>query len=330
MFKAARFLRFRRFVRFVIATVALFVPLCCMSCSDGDAGAKRGKPAIEVADSAETLRFDVHWPLVDPAAEKPRKTRPLLEGWLTVRPERLDTSEARMVIRLTLARPEDDKHRRFWNASLAYDEYDWMEYVRVWDNDNQWLYPNLAFLFKLHGTDRIERYGGWDRGNEEDNDFGAVLIRKYGTSGKQEHPDTDRGPLVSAAWHAVGAEDAGTYTIVHRAQSDEFTIHLVEDEPPYGGRIKVWFVYGDFMGHRAPESWPAELELNGGAIAFFHIDWRYQPGKPFRPVIVQQTPEHTGFDWSEWVGRKAESEEPLGRAKLMDRQEPSEEAQSTP
>jgi hypothetical protein len=56
-------------------------------------------------------------------------------------------------------------------------------------------------------------------------------------------------------------------------------------------------------------------------MAFFHIDWHDEPGKPFQPIISQQTPEHTGFDWPAWIGRGHESEKPVATARLADRLE---------
>lgn len=300
--------------------------LCGGACSNrGDTGGKSRAPTIDAAApqsdlGAQALDFDVRWPLVDPADQKPPTTKVLLTGRLSVEPCKLDTPEARIRIRLTLTRPHDEAHREFWNESLMYREFGWMRYVRVWDEDEKWLYPNLAFLFTLHGVDREERYGGWDPGKHVDNDFGAVLIRKYDAAGEKEQADTATGPLVSADWHTVGANGAVKRTIAHLAESDVFTVHLAEAEPPYEGRIKVWFVYGDFLGHRVPQSWPKEPEFNGGSIAMFHVDWQYQPGTSFQPVLTQHTPpEHTGFDWREWIGRTEPSEKPMGEARLVDR-----------
>ena len=53
-----------------------------------------------------------------------------------------------------------------------------MKAVRVWDARNQWLWPNLAYLLKLSGLERVERYGGVDPEKGVDNDFSALLIRK--------------------------------------------------------------------------------------------------------------------------------------------------------
>jgi len=313
----------RRAVHLAGVGVLALAVLCGGSCSDRDTGDATSRPAIHVEPAppaAQSSEFEVRWPLIDPVDKKPPATKALLKGRLTVQPDRLDTPDAQVRIRVTLTRPDDEEHREFWNESLVYREFGWMRYVRVWDDEEKWLYPNLAFLSKLHGVDREERYGGWDPGKRVDNDFGALLIRKYDAAGKQEHRDTATQPLVSADWHAVGAESAGKRTVVHRAESDLFTIHLSEGEAPYQGRIKLWFVYADFMGHRVPDTWPKEPEFNGGTIALFHVDWRYEPGTPCQLAIAQQRPpSHTGFDWREWVDRRKQSERPLGEARLADR-----------
>jgi FtsP/CotA-like multicopper oxidase with cupredoxin domain len=75
-------------------------------------------------------------------------------------------------------------------------------------------------------------------------------------------------------------------------------------------------VYGDFMEHAVPESWPQEPELDGGSLAFFYIDWRWAEGKTVEVQITPRTPEPTGFDWHGWVGRPEESVEPVGAARL--------------
>jgi len=296
-----------------------------VSCSDRGAGGEGPKPASRDESprpAPQHSEFAIHWPLVDPTEASPPDTKPLLNGRLTVVPDKLDTADAQLRIRLTIIRPDDEPHREFWNESLMYRDLGWMRFVRVWDEDEKWLYPNLAYLFKLHGEDREERYGGWDPGKRVDNDFGAILIRKYDAAGEKEHSDTASRPLVSADWHAVGVEDATKQTVVHRAESDIFTVHLADGDPPYEGRLKIWFVYADFMGHRMPEAWPKELEFAGGTIAFFGVEWHYGPGTPFQPEIKQKRPPgHTGFDWREWVGRKEPSESPVAEPRLADRQD---------
>jgi hypothetical protein len=162
----------------------------------------------------------------------------------------------------------------------------------------------------------MQRYGGWDPGHQVDNDFGAILIRCYRVSDGEPATVAIAEPLVSAAWHAVGADDGARRTIVHRARSDEFTIHLPWGMPPCGGQVKVWFIYGDFFGHPVPDSWPDEPELDGGTLAFFHVDWQLAADETIELSITQPTPEPTGFDWRQWVGRDAEDAKPIGEARL--------------
>jgi hypothetical protein len=302
--------------RLAAATVVLPVLLGGASCSVDHRDASPHPTAGRDVGAARTRQFDVHWPLIEPASEGSPDSKSLLTGQLRVRPDVSSDLDVRLAISLTLIRPETEEHRRFWNSSLEYREHRWMDRLRVWDADQMWLYPNLPYLFQLHGVDRIERYGGWDPGHDVDNDFGAVLIRACGGADNQDDPATLGDPLVSAAWHGEGVENPGRRTIVHRARSDEFTIHLPSAASTSRGRIKVWFVYGDFMGHRVPDGWPQEPELDGGTLVFFHIDWHLVPGKPLEFRITQQTPEPTGFDWRGWVGRSEESARPVGEARL--------------
>jgi hypothetical protein len=101
-----------------------------------------------------------------------------------------------------------------------------MRYVRVWDVDQRWLWPNLSYLLRLHGTERVERYGGVDPGKGVDKDLAAVLIREFGASGRNESEGTKGAPLVAAEWYPAGAAVTDKQTVVHAAQSDEFTLHL--------------------------------------------------------------------------------------------------------
>jgi hypothetical protein len=268
--------------------------------------------------ASQTVPFDLYWPLVDPTELKPKGATPLLTGQLTIRTRASAATNSTIIVSLVLSRPDDRRHREYWNTRLAYPDYDWMRHVRVWDRDELWLYPNLAFLFKLHGEDRSDRYGGWDPGKHVDNDFGAVLIRKYDAAGVNEHVDTKDKPLVSARWYPVGVGKADRRTIVHRTKSDDFTIRLAGGDKAGRGRIKVWFVYGDFFGHPAPKTWPKQQEFNGGTLAFFEIDWRHRSEGTSDMTVSQKVPPHTGFDWREWVGRKKRSETPVGKANLVD------------
>jgi len=307
--------------------------LGCDSAREEDAGSTDddgGKTTVaprggSVSPSPENrpLGFDVYWPLVDPSEEPSPMRKPLLTGQVTVRPEGLgapDSRDARMIISLTLTRPADEASRRRWNTKLAFPQYRWMRQLRFWDQEHKWLWPNLAFLFKLHGVDRQDRYGGWDPGHKVDNDFAAVLIRKYDAAGSQEHPDTRARPLVSAGWRSVDAENAGRHTVAHVAACEEFTVHLADGRGPHAGRVKVWLIYADFMRRPVPATWPQEPEFDGAAIGFFHIDWRWQPGGPLVAAITQHRPPgHTDFGWREWVCRISGSFEPFGEARLADR-----------
>lgn len=268
--------------------------------------------------AGETAEFYVNWPLDDPAkVDRPAKY--LLKGELRVRPKDLGTAKGRLVISLTLSRPDDEQARKFWNTHTLFPQYGWMGRLRVWDERRQWLWPNLAYLFKLHGRDRDQRYGGWDPGHKVDNDFGAVLIRKYDAAGVSEHADTkDAGPLVSANWHTPGVKNAGKHTVVHLVKSDDFTVQLADKAGPAEGVLKVWFVYGDFMGAPVPKSWPRQKEYDGGTIAFFRVRWEYDHGQPLKLTITQEAPVPTGFNWPYWVGREDKAMAPLAEPKVTD------------
>jgi hypothetical protein len=201
-----------------------------------------------------------------------------------------------------------------------------MPYVRGRDAEGrQWLWPNLACLFKARGTDRVERYGGWDPGKKVDNDFGAVLIRKL------DLPDTPEParPLVSADWHSVDADDALGSDLVHSARSDTFILHPAK---PHVGAARLWFIYGDFMTWRPPWKYasgpmkgkPLIEEHSGGIIAQFRINWRRCPKRPFKFTITQETPnDDTGFNWKKWINRKAKWDTPKADPRITDRPKPT-------
>ena len=273
-----------------------------------------------------SVDFDINWPPTSLAPRKP-SGRSLLTGRLLLQGDTSQKSDPKMIVTLILTRPHaTNADREFWNAETEFRQYkSWMPYVRGRDADGgQWLWPNLSYLFKLHGTDRVERYGGWDRGHKADNDFGAVLIRKYNASGAAE---SDK-PLVSADWHAVGADDAVLSDVVHTARSDSFTLHPDDSTRASSGLARVWFIYGDFMTWRPPWKYATgpmkgrllKKEYAGGIIAQFRVDWTYAPGRPFEFTVTPETPqEDTGFDWAGWVSRKAEWDTPKARPRLTDR-----------
>ena len=272
--------------------------------------------------SSEITRheFAVFWPPMDPGKTPSLQARPLLNGWVSIRPERSPDCIVAVHLRVTLSRPSEEAGRVFWNSRLAFPEYDWMRYVRVWDVDNRWLWPNLPYLLRLHGAERIDRYGGVDPGKGVDNDFAAVLIRKYDSSGTNEVNETKRAPLVAAEWYPVGASGAvDKQTIVHTAQSDEFTLHPGPAGQQPQGSVAVWLIYADFMDAKVPESWPKAAEFAGGILAYFEVQWdlRAQPGQEIR--VQQLVPKRgTGFDWEQWASRTRIARNPKSTAKLSD------------
>jgi hypothetical protein len=177
-----------------------------------------------------------------------------------------------------------------------------MDEVRVWDADSKWLWPNLPYLLRLPGQERIERYGGINPGKQVDNDFAAVLMRKYDATGETETSETEDAPLVSAEWHAVGKSQTDLHTIVHVAESDPFLLHLGGSTGPTRGHVKVWLIYADFLGARPLLTWPRHREWAGGILAYLEIDWESSPSHGGRGTIRHKRPkESTGFNWAGWV-----------------------------
>ncbi|MCL2104445.1 MAG: hypothetical protein FWH21_05240 [Kiritimatiellaeota bacterium] len=257
------------------------------------------------ADTATHLGFDIHWPLREPSAAA-SKRRPLLQGDVTAQIAGQNTLQ--IVVRIT--RPSSEEQRAFWNMTLAYPEHNgWMPAVRVWDKDQQWLWPNLPYLLRATGAQRIDRYGGWDPGHHVDNDFAAILIRACDASGAESAATAER-PLVSAEWYPDGlAPDTETdiHTVVHAARSDAFTIPLTEPR----GALKIWLIYADFFGSPVPRSWPKEREFNGGILKFFSVTWSTQPQQGYALTIEESTPPGpTRFDWKRWHDRPTANDIP--------------------
>ncbi len=301
-----------------IATVATMLWSMVIS----SPGSGRGAESIPTAAGreAQTVKFGVYWPPQNPAVATGPKTRALLDGAMNLHVENLGLTGWVASIRIVLSRSTDDAGREFWNSRLAFPEYDWMSYVRVWDADHRWLWPNLAFLLRLHGTERVGRYGGVDPGKGVDNDFAAVLVRKYDGSGERESEETREAPLVSAEWHPVGAVNVDRQTVIHTAQSDQFTLHLATPRDESSGRVGVWLIYADFLGSPPPTGWPKEPEYAGGILAFFELRWTTSvAGRP-DVRIEQMVPRRaTGFDWERWTRRTLASPETHSTAKLSDR-----------
>ncbi len=275
--------------------LALGVQFLCVGCDRAE--------TLTAADSLNGAEcpFSIYWPPRDPQDNPPASAKPLLRGSvaLDAKPAARGGAEVRLVV--TVTRPSEETDRQFWNSELAFADIAWMDEVRVWDADTKWLWPNLPYLLRLPGQERIERYGGTDPGKHVDNDFAAVLIRKYDARGKVEAAETKDTPLVSAEWHAKGTAKTDLQTIVHVAKSEPFLLHLGADKRPARGQVKVWLIYADFLGTRPPRTWPKEREWAGGILAYFEIDWETWPGRGCRGVIRHKRPEEgTRFKWAEW------------------------------
>jgi len=268
----------------------------------------RGRAADVAANKTSAittnLDFGIFWPPIDPTAMASPNSRPLLTGHVSLRQETSSSTQAALRLEITIKRPADEAAREFWNSRLAFSEIDWMRFVRVWDVDERWLWPNLPYLLRLHGEERIERYGGVDPGKGVDNDFAAVLIRKYSAHGQEENESSKRNPSVSAEWYAVGEAKADKSTIVHSARSDDFIVHLGKTGEESKGMAKVWLVYADFLGAKLPASWPKKPEFAGGILAFFEVHWELKENAECEFQIRQLIPTHsTGFDWERWSKR---------------------------
>ncbi len=218
-------------------------------------------------------------------------------------------------LRVVLTRPSDETARARWNTRLAFPELDWMRYVRVWDRERRWLWPNLPYLLRLPGQEREARYGGLDPAKGVDNDFAAVLIRREDDSGKREQPLPPQAPLVSAEWHPLTTNQVDKWTVVHEAISDEFTLR-----PGNGpGHAGVWLVYADFMGAKPPPNWPQAPEFAGGILAYFEVEWSPKRDSGWTVRLQQARPKQaTGFDWEGWVARTKAAADPASTRKLTE------------
>lgn len=293
----------RRLAPLAVALTLVVVSSCSNSSESEPA------PAIP---PKKTLDFGIYWPPQDPGDPAGPIGEPLLRGKLSLWETTLDSFK----LTIELARPADEEHREIWNNRLAYREYDWMGRVRVWDADKKWLWPNVPYLLRAHGRNRVERYGGVDPGKDADNDFAAVLIRAYDETGQVELVATQGAPLVSAEWHPVGMDNVDRQSIVHTARSDEFTLPLGSLEVQQC-RLGVWLIYADFMGSPSPETWPKKLEWAGGILAYFEIDWNTNAnGKCYLSMEQKTPPSDTGFDWEEWIGPHDGDEQERAVARL--------------
>jgi len=271
------------------------------------------------ADTSTNLGFTIHWPLQGVSADT-SKSRPLLCGDVTATLVENSPQQNALKIVVRMIRPSDEQQRVFWNKTLAYPQYDgWMTAVRVWDDKQQWLWPNLPYLLRATGLQRIERYGGWDPGKNVDNDFAAVLIRAYGADGAELAATVER-PLVSAEWYPGDlAPDAETYpsTVAHIARSDAFIVPLPLALQAQRGTFKIWLIYADFFGSSAPRGWPKEREFDGGILKFFTVTWtKKSPGDYAIEMQEDIPPEPTRFDWKRWHDRPTANDIPDARPVL--------------
>ncbi|MCX6904109.1 MAG: hypothetical protein NTW03_11675 [Verrucomicrobia bacterium] len=278
----------------------------------GQLAGAAGVPSQATPVETNRVEFGLFWPPKDPTETLSPDAAPLLNGSLIVRLDALPDDGRVARLRVTLTRPSDEAGRERWNSTLAFPQYDWMRYVRVWDADKQWLWPNLPYVLRLHGIERVDRYGGVDPGKGVDDDFAAVLIRKYAGTTTNEAETTRRFPLVAAEWHPVGASmPVNKETIVHVAQSDEFSLDLGRVDGKKQGWAAVWLIYADFMGAKVPGSWPKTLEFTGGILAYFEVHWDLQAMPGHQVVLRHLTPrQSTGFDWERWARRTRVAQNP--------------------
>jgi hypothetical protein len=229
----------------------------------------------------------------------------LLRGELSVFETVTDRSSHAFRLHVTLRRPDGEPDRIRWNEKLAFPEYSWMAQVRVWDRDGQWLWPNLPYLLRAHGEERVERYGGIDPGKGIDNDFAAVLIRPLeheSTGADEPGPGPAAPPLVSAEWYPVDAESLDGSSIVHVARSDDFRVRVLPGgRTPESGKLALWLIYADFLGASVPRNWPQDGEWAGGILAYFEVSWQQTANGEFEFGIEQLVPPTgTGFAWWTW------------------------------
>jgi hypothetical protein len=257
------------------------------------------EPAYEINPN-----FGIFWPPSELDRSLSESDEPLLHGEVSVRASATQPANSFSIF-VTLQRPQSEAARVRWNEGLAFPEYSWMSKVRVWDRQDKWLWPNLSYLLRAHGQERIQRYGGVDPGKGIDNDFAAILIRplESGSSESDElqHLSPTR-PLVSAEWYSVDLKDIDRRSVVHVARSDQFHVKI----PAVGGRCEsgrlgVWLIYADFLGADVPRSWPRNDEYDGGILAYTQVAWIRNSDGEFEFELKHLVPPtDTGFDWAAW------------------------------
>ena len=280
----------RSFALMVLSAQCLLLGLGCAS----------DPPAADPLAGAN-CDFEIHWPPRDPGETAKTTQRPLLVGQLAITETLTAADRSALQIRLTITRPSGEAEREYWNAQLAFADLPWMDEVRVWDATGKWQWPNLPYLLRRPGQERVERYGGVDPAKQVDNDFAAVLIREFDAAGVQS-PETQETPLVSAEWHPAASAESDIQSVVHVARSDPLVVHVGGEPHPAHGKLKIWLIYADFLNSRPPRSWPRQREWAGGILAYWEVDWSRQPGGPCRGTVqIKRPPESTGFDWQQWA-----------------------------
>lgn len=263
-------------------------------------GCKSERQKLQPLDGS-THDFDIYWPPIAPESQSTSGRIPLLRGDISLKELRTTRQSSSLEIVVTITRPSDEVARDFWNSQLAFSDVPWMDQVRVWDSDSLWQWPNLPFLLRRHGQERIERYGGVDPGKLVDNDFAAVLIRSYDVGGKIETSATLNSPLVSAEWQGNVEGKNDIHTLVHVARSDSFKVQLGTTDESKSGMLKLWIIYADFLGSRPSTKWPRESEWAGGILTYCEIAWEKSPGQSSRGTVRFLTPPSaTGFNWEKW------------------------------
>ena len=305
---------------------SLLTVFVCVGCHEPAAETTSIEPASAVHSRSESdrpaddnaklinqrLEFGVFWPPRRVRREPDVARTPLLLGEVSVFQTQEDRPRHALRLHVTLERPTKKSDRKRWNTRLAFPEHAWMAQVRIWDEDREWLWPNLPCLLRAHGKDRIERYGGIDPSKGVDNDFAAVFIRPihHGVTDSGEDESQAKAPadssvvesLVSAEWYELKPGRADRESVVHVARSNDFQILFKGgSDQAMKGSLGVWLIYADFLNAQMPENWPDDGEWAGGILAYFEVNWRRTNGEPPSVDIEQKTPPFgTGFDWEEW------------------------------
>ena len=237
----------------ILCALLLFGQSCLFTgCSDKTAAPT--SPPFQIAADHEPFSFDtehdcenisfrVDWPPMAPADSQRLQSPPLLSGELIVATGRR-SSEPTINVRIELVRADSESDRLRWNRHLKFPEYDWMSRVRTWDPEKKWLWPNLPYLFRAHGIERQQRYGGVDPEKGIDNDFAAVVVKSLDVD------DQNEVELVTAEWHPPRGGFVDRRSIVHRAISDDLQWSIPESRQ--SGELGVWLIYADFLNFSPP------------------------------------------------------------------------------